>query len=119
MTYLNRYGIRIGYTVLGIIGVSILLTTFYYFNLIWEGVFNFLELITVIVNIFIGSFILGKGSNKKGYIEGAKLGGIFILLILVPTIIFSNFRIRVLIYYFIIMVTSIFGSMVGIRNKRN
>ncbi|MCI8459777.1 MAG: hypothetical protein HFE81_00130, partial [Bacilli bacterium] len=64
MTYLTRYGIRIGYSLVGIVGVSILLTTFYYFNLIGDGVFNFLELLTVIINIFINSFLLGKSTNK-------------------------------------------------------
>lgn len=119
MTYLTRYGIRIGYSLVGIVGVSTLLTTFYYFNLIGDGVFNFLELLTVIINIFINSFLLGKSTNKKGYIEGTKFGGIVIILFLVPTIIFSKFNIRIFIYYFIILVTAILGSMVGISKKRD
>lgn len=118
MTYLTRYGLRVGYALLGIVGIIILLTTFYYFNIIGEGVFNFLVLVSMIVNIFINSFILGKTATKKGYIEGAKFGSIFVLSFLILTIIFSNFRIRVLIYYFIIMISAIFGSMVGISKKR-
>lgn len=119
MTYLKKYGLRIGYTFLGIIGTLVILTTLYYFDLVGTKFFNFLELTSVGINIFINSFILGKSSNKKGYIEGIKYGGIIVLILLLPTLIFSKFKIRVLIYYTIIMITSILGSMIGISKKRD
>ncbi len=119
MTYLTRYGLRVGYALLGIIGLSIVLITFYYFDLIGDKTFNFLELVVVLINIFINSFILGKASNKKGYIEGAKFGGIIVLLELILTLLFFKFKAKILIYFVMVMVTAILGSMVGISKKRN
>ncbi|MCI8569081.1 MAG: TIGR04086 family membrane protein [Bacilli bacterium] len=119
MTYLKIYGKRLGYTLLELLISLVLITTLYYFNIIGDGFFKSLELISIILTIFINSYILGNTSNKKAYIEGTKFGGIIISLLLIFTLLFSKFKIRVLIYYLIIMITSILGSMIGISKKRD
>ncbi len=119
MAYLKNYGKRFGFTFLGIFITLIVLTTFYYFDLIGDSLFSFLELFTLTINIFVNSFILGKSASKNGYIEGAKFGGAIVFILLIITLIFSKFRFSVLIYYLIIITTSILGSMIGISKKRD
>ena len=77
-------------------------------------------LIIVIASIFIGSFLLGKKSNKKGYLEGIKYSAILIFLLVIINLLFIKvFEIKSLVYFLIIIVSSTFGSMVGINKKRN
>ena len=47
-----------------------LITIFYYFNIINEKTFTILKLILLLFSIFINSFILGKNTKRKGYLEG-------------------------------------------------
>lgn len=118
MTYLKRYGIRLCWTVVGGLVSLILISTLYYFDLFGDGVYSFLELLVVVGDVFINCFILGKCSDKRGYLEGVKFGGVMVGVLLLTTLLSGVFRLRVLIYYFIIMVTSILGCMIGISRKK-
>ncbi len=118
MNFLIKYGLGTLYTIAGVIVSLLVITGLYYFDLINDGVFTFLKLITIISSIFINSFLLGRKTDKKGYLEGCKFGGIIIFLLLIPTIISGNFKIRVLIYYVIIIITAVLGSMIGISRKK-
>ena len=98
----------------------ILITLFSYFNIFNTTIINVLKLFTIVISIFIGSFIIGKKSLKKGYLEGLKYSLIFVLLILIINIIFIRyFNIKLIIYYLIIIISSILGSMFGINYKKN
>lgn len=115
---IKKYLISYAYT-LGIIIVgTFIVTLFNYFNLLSSNVANTLILIIVIVSLFIGSFLLGKKSNKKGYLEGIKYSVIFILFLVIINLIFIKvFEIKSLIYFLIIIISSTFGSMLGINKK--
>lgn len=94
-----------------------LVTILYYFNLINEKTFEVLKLIILLVSIFINSFILGKNTKTKSYIEGIKYGILLITILLIITIIFSKIQIKLLIFYPLLLITSIFGSMIGSIEK--
>ena len=115
---IKKYLISYAYT-LGIIIVgTFIVTLFNYFNLLSSNVANTLILIIVIVSLFIGSFLLGKKSNKKGYLEGIKYSVIFILFLVIINLIFIKvFEIKSLIYFLIIIISSTFGSMLGINKN--
>lgn len=115
---IKKYLISYAYT-LGIIIVgTFIITLFNYFNLLESNIANTLILILVIISMFIGSFLLGKKSNKKGYLEGIKYSIIFILLLVLINLLFIKvFKIKSLIYFLIIVVSSTFGSMIGINKK--
>lgn len=117
---IKKYLISYAYT-LGIIILStFIITLLNYFNLLSSNVANTLILIIVIASIFIGSFLLGKKSNKKGYLEGIKYSVVFIFLLIVINLLFVKvFEIKSLVYFLIIVVSSTFGSMLGINKKRN
>lgn len=118
MTYLKKYGLRLGWAILGAVVSLVAINTLYYFNLIGDGFYKFLELIVVIGDVFINSFILGKASSKKGYLEGLKFSLVIITLLLVSTLLFSSFKVKLLIYYLIISITAVLGSMIGISRKK-
>ncbi len=106
------------YTLCILLGCAIIITILNYFNILMGNVLKITELLIPIISIFVGSYILGKNSNNKGYIEGIKYGSIWILLFLVINIIFSNFVYISLIYYFALLVISILASIIGINKRR-
>lgn len=118
MSYLKKYGLRLFYNILEILLLILFMTTLYYFNIIGDKLYSFSKLIILLSSIFINSFILGRNTNNKGYLEGIRYGFIFILILFILTIFLSDIRLKILIYYIIIMTTSILGSMVGISKKK-
>ncbi len=68
---------------------------------------------------FMGGVHKGKKASKKGYLEGLKLGGIAIMILFVLNILFyRTFNLYVFLYYLVILVGSIIGSMIGINLHR-
>lgn len=66
--------------------------------------------------MFAGGLLLGKKATKKGYLEGLKLGSIFLVIIFLLNVIFyRHFDLYVVLYYLIILVGSTIGSMIGIN----
>ena len=128
MTYIKRYGKRLIFTMISII-ISLfssytytslfIVSLLYYFNLISPNINKILKIIIILVNIFISSFILGKSTTSKGYLEGIKLALILIPIFILTSLITSSpLKLKVLIYYIIIFITSILGSMIGINRKK-
>lgn len=95
-----------------------LITILYYFNLIDEKTYEILKLIILLFSIFINSFILGKNTKKKSYLEGIIYGIILITISLIITIILSKIKIKLLIFYPLILITSTLGSLIG-NTKKN
>lgn len=118
MTYLKKYSLRILYTFILIIILLLLTTTLYYFNIINNSTYKVLKIIIVLISLFINSFILGKNTSKKGYLEGIKFSLIVIPIFFILTILTNKtLNPSMLLYYLILLITSIFGSMVGISKK--
>ncbi len=117
---IKKYLISYGYTLGIIIGGTFLITVLNYFNIFTSNLTNIIKLIIVIVSMFIGAFLLGKKSLKKGYFEGIKYGTLFtILLIIINLLFIKDFKLTSIVYFLIIIISSTFGSMLGINKKRN
>ena len=100
--------------------VSILITIFNYFDFISNHVLNVLEFILLIITFFIGGFLTGENSPKKGWLEGFKFSLVFIILFIFLNIfIYHNLKISTFLYYLILIISSIFGSMIGIFVKKS
>lgn len=97
---------------------TLLLTLFNYFNLLSSKIISVLKLLLPLTSIFITGYQLGKQSEKKGYIEGLKLGVIIILIFLTFVLILDKFSLKSLIYYLILLLTSVMSSMIGINKKK-
>ena len=114
MEYLKKLGKSLLYTIIPLLITMLILTILNYFNIINYNVFNILKYITIIITLLIGSYKLGSTTKDKGYISGIKFALIIIIFILLFNyFIFKEFSIKTIIYYSIILTTSIVGSITG------
>ena len=118
MTNIKKYFISILYTILSIVTLFLIITTLYYFNIFSPTTYNILKIIILLLSFSINSFSLGKKALRQGYLEGIKLSLPLIIIFLLIAIISKLFTIKVLLLYFIIIITSSFGSMLGISTKK-
>ena len=86
MIYFIRYGKRLLWMIISILISLILINTLYYYNIISTNTYKVLEIITLIINIFISTYLLGKKTTKLGYLEGIKFSSIIISLFLIITL---------------------------------
>ena len=116
MKYLKSLGLFFGSFLI----LNILITIFNYFELFNSNIIKILKIITIIISIVISGIYLGINSNKKGYLEGLKLGGIIITIFLVITLILKpiEFTTFTIFYYLIILGLSVLSSMIGINKKK-
>lgn len=107
------------YTLSIILVGTIILTIFNYFNILSGIPHKVIMLFIPIIGLFVGSFKIGKSSNKKGYVEGLKYSAIWIILLIFINLITKNFTVLSIIYYIILLLVSIFASILGINKKKN
>ena len=68
--------------------------------------------------MLLSGIYLGSKVKEKGYLEGIKISGIIVLLfIIVSLILKQKLNLNSFIYYFILIVSSTIGSMIGINKK--
>ena len=96
----------------------IILTIFNYFNILNGTILKVLELFIPLISIFIGSYKLGKTSNQKGYIEGLKYSGIWVIIFLIFNIITKNITLIGILYLILIILIGVFASILGINKRR-
>lgn len=112
---------KFGKAFLGFLGFllifTFIITLFHYFNFLPTSVITVMKLIIPIVSFFIGGFLISKNSREKGWLEGLKCGGLFLVFMLLFSflILKKSFMVTDLIYYLILLVGSVFGGMVGIN----
>lgn len=117
--FVIKYLKSILYIFISIMLFSIIIGTFSYFNILNNSLVKVFEIIAIIVSMFIGGIYLGKNSNKKGFLEGIKIGLIMIaILFLFNFLGFGNMiSLSNVVYYIIILISSILGSIIGINKK--
>jgi putative membrane protein, TIGR04086 family/integral membrane protein, TIGR04097 family len=102
-----------------IIGI-IIITLLSYFNIINDKILVVFKVIVSFLAITVGSFKQGNQSNKRGFLEGLKIGTIFsIIYVLLNYLFFKHFAIKNLLYYFLILFISIASGMFGISKKND
>lgn len=104
----------IGMFILFIIIISIIASLF---NLMGFNS-NFMNKVTIILTalgFFIINALASKNINEKGFILGIKLGLIFVLFMILINLIFfkSSFSLERIIYYIILIFSSILGGSFG------
>lgn len=100
---------------------NLVITILYFFNLLGDNTINYLKLIMIILSMLIGGIYIGSNATKKGWLEGIKVGiEVIILLFLVSYLGFDKgISIKTIIYYFLIVASSMLGSMVGISRRKS
>ena len=107
----------------------ILSSIFIIFNLIMSFIYLFFNIpysiISVMLLVFyllcfgILGYMIAKNSNKKGIVIGIITGLITMLILFSLSILFKNsISIKVILYYIIIILTIIFGSILAKNTKK-
>ncbi len=120
MKYLKNLGISL-LVILGLFFVLTFLSTILsYYNILNSSMMGIIKIIIPTFSLLAGGFIVGMSSNQKGWLEGLKLSLIIIVILMLFNYLGlgNKFAIKNLIYYLILMISAIFGSMVGINKKQ-
>ena len=119
MKTIKKYGKTIGLFTIIILLLSFIFSLFNLGGLMSFNTTSILFIILMIILFLIIGYQFGKNADKKGYIEGLKIGFSLILVLIFINIIFynSNFSLERIIYYIVLILSSIMGSMLGINRK--
>ena len=96
---------------------NIFITILSYFNILNNSIINILDFILPITLIIINSYLLGKKTTKKGFLEGLKYSSFIVTIFLIITILTNNYNPKIFIYYMIIIICLIMSSTFGINIK--
>ncbi len=120
MNYIKNLGISILISIGLILILTMITTLFSYFDIFGKGVISTFKIITPILSFLVGGFFFGKKAQKKGWLEGIKLGFILCILILIFNYLALDwsFEVKNILYYTILIIGCVFGSMVGINQKK-
>lgn len=115
---LKNYGYSLLLIIISLFAINLINTLLNYFNLLSPKIISIMGFMLFLFSMLVSSYILGTKSKQKGYLEGLKFGSIVVLLFIILIILLDKFYVKSLIYYAILILTSILGSMIGI-NKKN
>lgn len=108
----------LGYTFGIIIISSLIITILNYFNILNGLPLKIVELLIPIISIFIESYLIGKTSNKKGYIEGIKYGLICDIIFIIINLLTKSINLSTIFYLVILLLVSALGGVLGINKKK-
>ena len=113
--YLKDIGYMLGTIVIGIFVFTIL----NYFNILSDKIMSFIKILLPVGVFGFGGFYLSKNSSNKGIVEGLKIGLIVLSFIFLLSILGlgSDFEAKNLIYYAILLITSIVGGILAKQGK--
>ena len=120
MDYLKKLGISFIYILSFILGLTFISTLFNYIGLLNNTAVNIMKIIIPVLSMFIGGFIIGKKTGKKGWLEGLKLSLIFLVILTLFNYLGlkSNISLKVGIYYLILIISTMFGSIIGVNKYK-
>lgn len=100
---------------------NLICTILGYFNILSETIIKPLNLFLTLFSLFISGFHLGKRCEKKGWLEGLKIGiAITILFFLISYLGFDQrISFKNILYYLLLFVAPIPGSIMGINKKES
>ena len=120
MNYLKKLGISFIYILSFIIGLTFIFTLLNYIGLLNNTTINIIKIIIPVLSMFIGGFVIGKRTGKKGWLEGLKLSLIFLVILTLFNYLGlkSNLSLKVGIYYLVLIISTMFGSIIGVNKYK-
>ena len=83
MKYLKKIGKSLLISIIILFVLTFIMTLLNYINFLKFNLVNIFEIMILFITIFSGSFNMGKESKKKGWLEGLKFGGIFLIILII------------------------------------
>lgn len=117
MTYLKKLGRALLFVLVISTLLTFIITIFSYFNIFSDNLTKVLKLMTPIIGVFTGGIVIGRRSNKKGFVEGIKLALIIDIILIIISLISGSLNVESILFYLILLISTIFGSMIGIQKK--
>lgn len=117
MNYLKNLGISLLFIILFVLGLTFIGTLLNYIGLFNSAVIKIIKVLIPVISMFIGGFVIGKKQGKNGWLEGGKLGLIFLVILTLFNYLGLDysFSFKSIIYYIILLVSSILGSIIGVN----
>ena len=121
MNYLKKLGKIFLINLLIILISTFVIAFFSYFNIIGGTFLKILKIMVPIISLFVSGILLGKVSDKKGWLEGLKFSLVYVLLIFLFNYLGLDNKLeaRDFIFYATLIAITIFGSALGINRKRD
>ena len=96
-----------------------LITLVFITSLLNSTITNLLIFIFNISLFFIFGLKNGKKASNKGYLAGLKVGGLFLLVLIIISLFTSKniFSLSTFIYYLVLILASTLGGSLGINKK--
>lgn len=119
MNYLKLLGKSFLYMIIILFASTIIITLLNYINIFGNKLTTLAKIVISVISFFTGGFIMGKNSKQKGWLEGIKIGSIIIVILLLLNYIIlkQSFDLKNIVFYLILLSSSIFGSMIGINKN--
>ena len=117
MTYLKKLVRALLFVLVISTLLTFIITIFSYFNIFSDNLTKVLKLMTPIIGVFSGGIVIGRRSNKKGFVEGIKLALIIDIILIIISLISGSLNVESILFYLILLISTIFGSMIGIQKK--
>jgi len=117
MKYLKKLLKGFLFTIVSFLLLTFIFTTLNYFNIINIKVMEICKIIIPLFSLALSGYIMGKGSEKNGWLEGLKIGLIIVLIIVIGNLIFSKLILKDFIFYILLLMGSMLGGMFGINRK--
>ena len=115
----KKFLMGMAYFMLSLIIYLLIITTLAHFNIIGYKTVSIISFIYIVGLFMFNGFIIGKSSEKRGYLSGLIVGIFNIILILILAMIFKSFpEVKSLIYFVILLLSSSLGGMFGINFKK-
>jgi len=119
MKYLKKILKGFLFTMISFLFLTFVFTLLNYFNIISIKIMEVLKIIIPLFSLALGGYIMGKGAEKNGWLEGLKIGTIITLLIIIGNLIFSpKLILKDFIFYILLIMGAVLGGMFGINRKK-
>lgn len=107
------------YSIIFLLVSTMIIALLSFFNILNGKSLAIFQILACFSTIIIGSYKQGKCSIKKGYLEGLKIGIIYLLIFsIINAFIYHSFHLKNYIYYLLILIVSSLGGMIGISKKK-
>lgn len=117
MNYLKNLGISLMFIVAFMLVFTFIATILNYVGLFSSTIMKIIKIIIPVIAMLMGGFIIGNKQGKKGWLEGLKLSLIFLIILTIFNYLGlkSSFSVKLIIYYTILIVSTILGSIIGVN----
>lgn len=120
MNYLKKLGISLAFIISFVLVLTFVGTLFNYIGLFNNNVIKIVKVIIPILSMFVGGLVIGQKQGKKGWLEGLKLSLIFLIILTIFNYLGLDysFSLKSMIYYLILIVSTVLGSIIGVNSNK-